>query len=251
MDQFGGSSTLRNSILVGNRALASEAGAIYFSGANSAALVNCTIYGNQSATVGGGVSSWNTVPAIASTIFWSNTDGGGGGESAQIHQYFGPLTIRYSTVQGWSGALGGVGNNGANPQLADPAQNDFRLRAGSPCIDAGDNASVGSGVTSDFAGAPRFVDDPTSTDTGVGPPPVVDRGAQEYQPEILRGDLNCDGLLNNFDIDPFVLALTDPAGYAGNYPACPILAADINGDGLVNNFDIDPFVACLTSGGCP
>ncbi|MGE0481067.1 MAG: hypothetical protein AB7Q17_11405 [Phycisphaerae bacterium] len=60
------------------------------------------------------------------------------------------------------------------------------------------------------------------------------------------GDLNCDGLVNNFDIDPFVLALTDPASYAAAFPTCDISRADVNDDGLVNNFDIDPFVALLT-----
>jgi hypothetical protein len=65
-----------------------------------------------------------------------------------------------------------------------------------------------------------------------------------------RGDLNCDGLVNNFDIDPFVLALTNPAGYAAAFPNCDINQGDINGDNAVNNFDIDPFVACLTQA-CP
>jgi hypothetical protein len=62
------------------------------------------------------------------------------------------------------------------------------------------------------------------------------------------GDLNCDGALNAFDIDPFVLALTDPSAYAGLYPNCDVNRADINGDGSVNAFDIDPFVLLLTGG---
>jgi hypothetical protein len=65
-----------------------------------------------------------------------------------------------------------------------------------------------------------------------------------------RGDTNCDGATNPFDIDPFILALTDPGGYAAAFPNCDILNADCNSDGLVNPFDIDPFIACLTSG-CP
>ena len=60
------------------------------------------------------------------------------------------------------------------------------------------------------------------------------------------GDLNCDGLVNAFDIDPFVLALSDPAGYASQYPDCNRLLADIDGSGDVNSFDIDPFVELLT-----
>jgi hypothetical protein len=62
------------------------------------------------------------------------------------------------------------------------------------------------------------------------------------------GDLNCDGAVNVFDIDPFVLALTNPAGYAAAHPACDYMLADVNGDGAVNAFDIDPFVGVLTGG---
>ncbi len=62
------------------------------------------------------------------------------------------------------------------------------------------------------------------------------------------GDMNCDGLTDAFDIDPFVLALTNPPAYAAAYPACDYMLADINGDGLVNAFDIDPFVVLLTGG---
>ena len=60
------------------------------------------------------------------------------------------------------------------------------------------------------------------------------------------GDMNCDGAVNAFDIDPFVLALTDPTGYAQAWPNCDIMHGDINGDGVVNAFDIDPFVELLT-----
>jgi hypothetical protein len=59
------------------------------------------------------------------------------------------------------------------------------------------------------------------------------------------GDLNCDGAINAFDIDPFVLALTSPETYGELFPACDYMLADINGDGAVNAFDIDPFVELL------
>ncbi|QOJ15481.1 MAG: serine hydrolase [Planctomycetia bacterium] len=67
----------------------------------------------------------------------------------------------------------------------------------------------------------------------------------------IPGDMNCDGMVNNFDIDAFVLALTNPALYARTYPLCDINAADVNDDGMVNNFDIDPFVECVINFGCP
>ena len=63
-----------------------------------------------------------------------------------------------------------------------------------------------------------------------------------------RGDLNCDGALNAFDIDPFVLALTDPAGYAAVWPECNLILADCNAVGVVDAFDIDPFVGLLIGG---
>jgi hypothetical protein len=62
------------------------------------------------------------------------------------------------------------------------------------------------------------------------------------------GDMNCDGALNVFDIDPFVLALTNPAAYHAAYPCCFINAGDVNQDGVINAFDIDPFVLLLTGG---
>ncbi len=64
----------------------------------------------------------------------------------------------------------------------------------------------------------------------------------------LRGDVNCDGVVDFFDIDPFLLALFDPPAYAAAYPGCD--NGDVNGDGGVDFFDIDPFLTCLFSG-CP
>jgi hypothetical protein len=65
-----------------------------------------------------------------------------------------------------------------------------------------------------------------------------------------RGDANCDGVIDFFDIDPFLLALFDAAGYAAAYPNCNRGTADINGDATVDFFDIDSFLACLFTG-CP
>jgi hypothetical protein len=59
------------------------------------------------------------------------------------------------------------------------------------------------------------------------------------------GDMNCDGAVSFNDINPFVLALTDPATWQSTYP-CSILNGDINQDGLVNFGDINPFVALLS-----
>ena len=68
------------------------------------------------------------------------------------------------------------------------------------------------------------------------------------------GDPNCDGLLNFLDIDPFVLALMNPAGYHEKYPGCDILQCDFNCDNLVNFDDINAFIywaTCLECGPGP
>jgi hypothetical protein len=62
------------------------------------------------------------------------------------------------------------------------------------------------------------------------------------------GDLNCDGTVDFRDINPFVLALSNPSGYAAAYPDCDIQNGDINTDGSIDFADINPFVAVLSGG---
>ena len=54
-------------------------------------------------------------------------------------------------------------------------------------------------------------------------------------------DMNCDGEINAFDIEPFLSALFDPEEYAIQFPDCNIN----NGDGIVDAFDIEPFLDLL------
>src|SRR6185295_7999459 len=65
-----------------------------------------------------------------------------------------------------------------------------------------------------------------------------------------KGDMNSDGVVNNFDISPFELALTNSAIYLATYPSMTdakrIYRGDIGGDFSFNNFDISPFETLLT-----
>ncbi|QOJ13327.1 MAG: hypothetical protein HRU75_01170 [Planctomycetia bacterium] len=74
---------------------------------------------------------------------------------------------------------------------------------------------------------------------------VLDRLDQQLAVIRARGDLNCDGETNGFDIDAFVLAMVNAEAYAAAYPGCDIGRADVNLNGRVDHFDIDPFVALL------
>jgi len=113
----------------------------------------------------------------------------------------------------------------------------------SPCVDTGNNTlAVGS---YDFEGDLRIID---GNEDSLA---IVDMGGDELSMDTCYsfvGDLNDDGVVNAFDIDPFVLALTNPNAYQESYPHSNILRADVNCDGVVNAFDIDPFVQLLTGG---
>jgi hypothetical protein len=56
------------------------------------------------------------------------------------------------------------------------------------------------------------------------------------------GDMNCDCAVDLPDVDTFVLALLDPAGYAAAHPACDILHGDMQPDGNVNGGDVQGFI---------
>lgn len=163
------------------------------------ALTNCT-FSNNSAAQGGGISLGNqNVVFLANNVLWGNSDDGGMDEGAQIDVESGTVYANYNCVQGWTGGLGGAGNIGDDPLFADPdgpdddlgtwEDNDYHLAAGSPCIDAGDNDVDTDAFTegiqplpsTDLDGNSRFVDDPDTTDTGNGTPPIVDMGPYELQ----------------------------------------------------------------------
>lgn len=63
-------------------------------------------------------------------------------------------------------------------------------------------------------------------------------------PPLCAGDMNCDGVVDFDDIDPFVAALGCAGGDPNCWdPDCPWMNADCSGDEVVTFDDIDPFVA--------
>lgn len=59
------------------------------------------------------------------------------------------------------------------------------------------------------------------------------------------GDMNCDGFIDTADVEPMVLAMVDPLGYAAAYPSCNINNGDLTGDTLENGDDLQLFVAAI------
>lgn len=129
-------------------------------GQGSAEMVNCIIWGNETFSTG-------TCPS---------------GIPCEL--------IRYNTLQ-VPNALCAPGTNlASDPMFVDMLgpdgisgtdDDDLRLRPGSPCIDAGDSTALDGSEPLDLAGGFRFVDDPSTPNTGLGGTRVVDHGALEYQ----------------------------------------------------------------------
>ena len=108
-------------------------------------------------------------------------------------------------------------------------------------------------------------DDPiTQAQFGFGDPPVDDLGMGTVTPSLLpdafivieepgpvKGDVNCDGVVNLTDISPFATAIhgglevLEALGLPD--PAASLAKADITGDGVADIDDINPFVALLTA----
>jgi hypothetical protein len=163
--------------------------AIYRVGANLA-IGNCTFTQNELGSPGMGrlvFGTPGTGGAIASSAGAAYTFDNSISFGNDDPDLSGPATVRYSDIEG---GVSGPGNINADPRFIDPAgpdnnpdtvqDNDYRLAAPSPCIDAGDNAAVPSGVTLDLDGTPRFIDDCGTPDTGAGVGAIVDIGAYEF-----------------------------------------------------------------------
>jgi hypothetical protein len=122
-------------------------------------LVNCTLWGNIFGVAGHPDGPGHV--AVGNSIIWAS-------EQAPVDVRLGSVEILYSNVEGgWPGD----GNIEAEPQFVDPWALNFRLRPGSACIDAGDNASPYLPDT-DIDGMPRVAYG--------GRSPTVDMGAYEY-----------------------------------------------------------------------
>jgi predicted outer membrane repeat protein len=198
-----GSPIVTNCTFSGNIA-STNGGGIY--NTSSLMLAHCTFSGNQSPN-GGAILTYNN-PTIINTIIMDNVPNGLVPSGGSVP------TVTYSNIQG--GYIGD-GNIDADPlfvnsegidDILGTEDDDLRLQAGSPCIDAGDSvATVTAGIATDQDDNPRGVDDSATPNTGVSVPAsnaypiVVDMGAYEFQVDCsLVGDINCDGIVDLLDL---------------------------------------------------
>ncbi|HKQ48133.1 MAG TPA: hypothetical protein VJZ71_08705 [Phycisphaerae bacterium] len=62
---------------------------------------------------------------------------------------------------------------------------------------------------------------------------------------VLRGDMDCNGLLEIEDVEPFVLALINAPAYMAAYATCDIRRADMNCDRKEDGLDVQGFTDAL------
>jgi len=101
-------------------------------------ITNCTFWGNAAGDRGGAIYG-SSYTIIANCILW-------GDEAQNGPEIYGSPTVSYCDID-QDGYAGSNGNIRQDPLLIDPANGDFHLQPGSPCIDAGDNTAVPSDIT--------------------------------------------------------------------------------------------------------
>lgn len=136
--------TIKNCVVTGNfGSLAYSGGSGLWINNNNGSLLkiieNCTVVKNSATAGTGGIYSNTSTTLIRNSIVRDNTSPGG-------TPYIGTMSITYSNV---NSTTPGTGNINANPQF-DSA--NFILGLSSPCIDAGDTASIFNDKTSSTPG---------------------------------------------------------------------------------------------------
>jgi CSLREA domain-containing protein len=194
-------------------------GAITNEGKGAVTLVNSTVVGNEASSAAGGIFTRNdgSVTALINAVV-ANNDSANCPES---QFYVPPQSLGHNLDSDGSCGLSGPGDlSGVDPLLGELADNGgptltHALLAGSPAIDAGDDAEC---PAADQRGAPR----PSGGACDIG---AYEAGAAVPPPAALPGDVDCDGALSPFD----ELALLRFVGSLAA-PDC-IGLADLNCDG--------------------
>jgi hypothetical protein len=203
-------------------------------------VVNCTFWGNRGSRLMG--RTIDPSIHVRNSIEWNNAGNG-----------FGLVdTVAHSLAEGGA----------PDPMFSDPVGGDFSLMPGSPAIDAADKTALPPGITLDFAGNPRFIDDPNTPDTGVGTPPLPDIGALEFQGSACPPDLTTsaipaspgygipDGAVNNEDFFYYLAQFA-----AGNLAVADLTTSAIPGspgygvpNGILNNEDFFYYLTLFAAG---
>ncbi|MHC4152127.1 MAG: right-handed parallel beta-helix repeat-containing protein [Planctomycetota bacterium] len=191
-----GNPTLINCTFTGNFA-GNAGGGVYNGSDSNANFINCTFSVNSAYNVssfGGGIANNLSSSTLTNCILWANNASNGVQVSVQSGS---SLSVSYCCLEGSLSAIyndgscsinWGLGNIADNPQFMS---DNYRIQAGSPCIDAGDPNGDYTGQT-DIDGEARvmgpyvdmgsdevfiafyYVDDDAPSDPGPADPEISD-----------------------------------------------------------------------------
>jgi len=169
------SPALTNVSFSGNAAVALGGGMENFSNSNPA-LTNVSFSGNSAGRGGAMRNEAQAEPLIRNSVFWNNQSSAVSSDpwELSISNVDSIPDIRFSLVQGcnpggiWTASCGtNAGNNlsdqdprfitPVNPINAPTLTGNLRLQLNSPAMDAGNNALIPSGVTTDLDGNARII----------------------------------------------------------------------------------------------
>jgi len=186
------SPTLTNCTFSGNTAGIFGGGMLNIE--SSPTLTNTIFSGNTTGTFGGGMFNVLSNTTLTNCIIWNNSAAGSmASASASVFNASPNSEFSHSLIanSGGSGSWdSAIGTDGGNNIAADPlfvaplapglnTGGDYRLQACSPAINAGSNAAVPMGVTTDLDGNGRFFNNG-----------IVDMGAYEFQGEEIADNEN-------------------------------------------------------------
>ncbi|RKY17401.1 MAG: hypothetical protein DRP63_03755, partial [Planctomycetota bacterium] len=164
------SPTVTNCTFIGNSATVGGAIGCFSSG--SSVVTNCTFSGNSASKWGGALyCAKDSGSVLNNSILWGNSAGSDGNEVFMCGSSS-SCTLNYCCVDdtGYGGQTGKIVENNcihSDPQFVDAngadnivgtSDDDLHLQDTSPCVDAGDNSLVPSGVDKDLDGKQRIVD---------------------------------------------------------------------------------------------
>jgi hypothetical protein len=127
MYNYSSNPTLVNCTFIHNHA--ERGGGGMYNSFSNPTVINCTFFGNSTGNFGGGMANGNSSPELTNCIFWGNTDGGGTGTDELAQIYGGTISVTFSCIQDWTGALGGTGNIGVDPCFVDTDNDDYHLKS--------------------------------------------------------------------------------------------------------------------------
>lgn len=178
---YGSVSRIDNSLFYENSAT-SYGGVMEIQHSSQIKVVNCTFVTNQG-NYGGAVDLDTSALEVYNSIFWGNS-AGSTGDQINIYNASAVLDIRNNDIEGGIAAINnnGVLNDYGGNIDADPlfhGYGNYRLRPGSPCIDAGDAEGLG------FSESDYALDGVGGIHRQVGG--IIDIGAYEYYSQAVEG----------------------------------------------------------------